>query len=277
MKKLILGLSLFVFTTTLFALSKVNLAPYFKNETGCFILYDMNKNKIASLYNANRCSKRLPPQSTFKVALSLMAFDKHIINQHTVFKWRHAHQNANMPQWNHNQTPHSWLTNSVLWVSRSITPSLGRENIEHYLALFHYGNQDFSGDPGKNNALTNAWLESSLKISAYEQLAFMKNLVNDDLPISKSAQKHTKTNLYRETTANGWKLYGKTGSGSSIESKDGKNPKQAIGWFVGFIQKDKQKYVVILNFTDRKSPTTTEYGGLRAKDTTEKILNQMGF
>ncbi|MDR3503955.1 MAG: penicillin-binding transpeptidase domain-containing protein [Legionella sp.] len=60
----------------------------FKSYNGCFILYSVNKHKVVSEYNpSNRCSQRIAPDSTFKIALSLMAFNEGIINQDTIFKW----------------------------------------------------------------------------------------------------------------------------------------------------------------------------------------------
>ncbi|ASX27927.1 hypothetical protein BA173_03570 [Rickettsia sp. MEAM1 (Bemisia tabaci)] len=56
--------------------------------------------------------------------------------------------------------------------------------------MFSYGNQDTSGDKGKNNGLTNAWLSSSLEISPEEQIAFLQKLAADQLPVSLKAQGH---------------------------------------------------------------------------------------
>ena len=51
-----------------------------------------------------------------------------------------------------------------MWLSQLLTPQLEMPKIKNYLQKFNYGNQDFSADVGKNNGLTNAWLNSSLKI-----------------------------------------------------------------------------------------------------------------
>jgi beta-lactamase class D len=52
------------------------------------------------------------------------------------------------------------------------------------VSLFNYGNVDVSGNPGQGDGLTQAWLTSSLKISALEQVAFMTALFQSFLSIS---------------------------------------------------------------------------------------------
>lgn len=243
-----------------------DLAKAFAGKNGCFILFDVNQQKIITEYNPTRCAQRLTPASTFKVPLSLMAFDEKIINQNTVFKW--DGEDKGMPQWNQDQTPHSWLKNSAVWVSQEITPQLGMKKIKYFLHKFNYGNQNFSGDPYQNNGLTHAWLNSSLKISAEEQLDFLKNFVADKLPVSPDALENTKENIFLETTPNQYQLYGK--SGSCDQS----------GWFIGYIEKSKpnQTYIFVLNFSALdKSNNNNIPGGTQARNLTKKILAQMGL
>ena len=246
----------------------------FKNYHGCFILYDLNKHKIVSEYNPNdHCHQRIAPDSTFKIALSLMAFDKGIINQHTAFKW--DGKKADLPDWNQNQTPSSWLKYSVFWVSQQITPQLGYARIKNYLAAFHYGNQDFSGDPDKHNGLNYAWVSGSLKISAIEQLHFLKSMLSSELPLTQDAIANTKKNLYLGKLNNGADYYGKTGSGQHGRSARQTHPsKLRDGWFVGFIENGAQQYIFVSNLTDKASPSTDKlYGSQILKPITMQLLN----
>lgn len=245
----------------------------FKNYNGCFILYNLNEHKIVSEYNPNnRCNQRISPDSTFKIALSLMAFNQGIINQNTVFKW--DGKKRELPEWNQNQTPHRWLKYSIVWVSQQITPQLGYAHIKHYLANFGYGNQDFSGDPGKNNGLTYAWLGSSLKISAVEQLNFLNAMLSDKLLVTNEAIANTKENLYQGKLDNGADYYGKTGSGRHGRNERLTNPsKLRDGWFVGFIKSGTQQYIFVSNLTD-KVPASTDksYGSVALKPPGSVIL-----
>lgn len=258
MKK-ILTIFLVLFSVSIF--SDTDLSGYFTDKAGCFILYDLNKNILITKYNPARCSQQISPDSTFKIPLSLMAFDQNLITQTTVFKW--DGQKRMLAVWNQNQTPQTWLKNSAVWVSQELTPKLGMNTIKTYLHKFNYGNEDFSG------GITKAWLTSSLKISADEQLEFLKKFVTDKLPVSKQAVVATKANLYLETLPNDWKLYGKTGAGNLKGLQD--------GWFVGYIQKEKQTYIFVTNFSDLQKPTTSEFAGARAKTITKAILNTQHY
>ncbi|KTD82881.1 penicillin-binding transpeptidase domain-containing protein [Legionella waltersii] len=266
------------------AATKPDFIELFKNYDACFLLYDLNEEKIISEYNPkNRCNQRISPDSTFKIALSLMGFNSAIINKHTEFKWNGT--KYDLPDWNQNQTPESWLKYSVVWVSQQITHQLGMARIKHYLAGFDYGNQDFTGDPGKNNGLSHAWLSSSLKISAYEQLNFLKAMLTEELPLSPRAIAYTRANMYLGQLDSGAKYYGKTGSGRHGRNERLANPSRLRdGWFVGFIVSDGHQYVFVSNLTDKKpvpkgnskpDDPILPYGSALLKPITLKILNQL--
>lgn len=262
-------------------ITPLEYSQQFKKYEACFILYDQNKHKIVSQYNPhNRCNQRIAPDSTFKIALSLMAFDQGIINQNTVFKWNG--QKGALPEHDRDQTPRTWLKYSVLWVSQQITPQLGHTRIKNYLADFNYGNQDFSGDPNKNNGLTHAWLASSLKISATEQLHFLNAMLSHKLPINHSAIENTRKNLYLGKLSNGAHYYGKTGSGRHGRNEREANPsKLRDGWFVGFIEQGDQHYIFVSNLTDKIVQASIDksdgglkpYGSQVLKPITMKLLN----
>lgn len=256
-------------------LKNSDFTQIFNSYDACFILYDVNENKNVIYYNENnRCNKLIAPDSTFKVPLSIMAFDQKIITESSIFVW--DGKDKGMNDWNHNQTPTSWEQYSVVWVSQEITPKIGLPKIKKYLSEFKYGNKDFSGDLGKNNGLTHAWLSSSLKISANNQLEFLKSMQKYTLPVSTDSISYTKQNIYLGKIDNGMKLYGKTGSGYQISTKsDIKKIKLRDGWFIGFVENEKNKYVFVTNLSDKTQTTDmTSMCGPVAKKITIKILNE---
>ena len=260
---------------SVYASSSPDFTRLFKNQEGCFLLYNLSQKQVMEVYNKPRCRTEIAPDSTFKIALSLMAFDSGLITQQTVFKWNGTHYS--LPAWNQNQTPQTWLQNSVVWVSQTLTPELGVAKIQKYLQAFDYGNEDFSGDPGANNGLTHAWLESSLKISPAEQLKFLGKLLKNKLPVSAAALNNTKANLYLETSAGGWALYGKTGSGMHPKNQsDNNKPPMQNGWFMGWTQKGAETYLFVLNAQDLVPPATQVPAGMRAKNLAKEILSIEG-
>lgn len=269
----ILAIILAISTTSAVAsgISTSEYSKLFKSYDACFILYNLNTHKIVSEYNPhNRCNERISPDSTFKIPLSLMAFNQGIINQNTVFKWNG--EKGVIPEHEKDHTAASWLKDSVVWVSQRLTPKLGYARIQHYLADFHYGNQDFSGDEGKNNGITHAWLSSSLKISANEQLHFLNAMLTNKLSISKEATNQTMQNLYQGKLDNGADYYGKTGSGRHGNSQ------LRDGWFVGFIKQGSQQYAFVSNLTDKSinnsDPSSKLFGSQLLKQITLTVLNK---
>lgn len=270
-----------LFSLRVVANTPPDYAALFTGYHACFILYSVNKHKVVSEYNPNNyCNQRLAPDSTYKIPLSLMAFNQGIINQKTVFKWD-GNKGA-IPEHERDQTPHTWLKYSVVWVSQQIAPQLGYALIQRYLAGFDYGNQDFTGDPGKHNGLTHAWLASSLKISANEQLKFLKAMLSNELPISPEAVLNTKENLYLGKLNNGADYFGKTGSGRHGRNERLTNPSLLRdGWFVGFIQNGNQQYIFVSNLTDKRVQATIDksdgslkpFGSQILKPIVMKILN----
>ncbi len=203
-----------------------------------------------------------------------MSFDQGIIQQNTVFKW--DGKKRELLDWNQDQTPKSWLKYSAVWVSQRLTPQLGYARIKQYLAKFQYGNQDFSGDPGKDNGLTHTWLSSSLKISAMEQLHFLNAMVQNSFPVSHAAITQTKENLYQGKLENGANYYGKTGTGWRGRSHDGNNSgKIRDGWYVGFIESGAEQCIFVSNLSDKQAPAPTDrsYGSQVLKPITVKLLN----
>lgn len=274
-----------VLLTTTFNLSAKNIttqefAKNFKDYDACFMIYDVKAKKVVSEYNPhNRCSQRIAANSTFKVPLSLMAFDDGLIKQDTTFKWNGEKCFLDTHERDH--TPATWMQHSVVWVSQLLAPQLGADKMKHYLAAFQYGNQDMSGDPGKNNGLTHSWLGSSLQISGKEQLNFLNGMLNNTLPISQDAINYTKQNMYLGKLENGAEIYGKTGSGRHGRNERLENPsKKRDGWFVGFIEKNNQQYIFVSNLTDKVDQTPNEkgsiepYGSQVLKPITMGLLNE---
>ncbi|WP_407230733.1 penicillin-binding transpeptidase domain-containing protein [Escherichia coli] len=62
-------------------------SPLFEGTEGCFY-FTMHPQTLKLLNSIKqKCATQMAPDSTFKIALSLMAFDAEIIDQKTIFKW----------------------------------------------------------------------------------------------------------------------------------------------------------------------------------------------
>jgi beta-lactamase class D len=236
----------------------------------CFVA----KENSTLIKREGRCAQRHTPCSTFKLAISLMGYNEGILTDVTHPEWPYrVGYDAWKASWKQPHNPTTWIKDSCVWYSQKITQTLGMAKFKKYVNEFHYGNQDVSGDIGKDNGLTHAWLSSSLQISADEQVDFLQRLLKNKLPVDKKTQNLTRAIFYVEDLPHGWKLYGKTGSGLQQNSDRSLNPKLQVGWFVGWVEKGARKIVFANYIVAPRSEDLS--GGQQAKSDAIKELNDL--
>jgi beta-lactamase class D len=224
------------------ASGSLNMATAVAQEPkSCTVILDARSGAV--VHRDGICDERFSPASTFKVPLAVMGFDAGILKgaHDPAWAW---HEGIEAPKRDRKTVdPMTWERDSVLWYSREVTRRLGFDRFASYVSQLDYGNKDISGNPGKNNGLTHAWLASSLVISADEQVRFVRKLLMDTLPLSKEAQAKTRAIVPGFDAPGGWRVYGKTGSIWLRDSKGEFDREQPIGWFVGWAQKRGQRVV----------------------------------
>jgi beta-lactamase class D len=89
---------------------------------------------------------------------------------------------------------------------------------------------------------------------------------------SKRAIDLTKDLTYIETSPNGFKFSGKTGSNFYDEEH-----KIRLGWFIAHISNGEKEYITATNFSDLAPTFDTTYGGAKAREITEAILQEKGL
>ncbi|MCX7115289.1 MAG: class D beta-lactamase [Gammaproteobacteria bacterium] len=252
-----------------FAISSLAFA-----ETNCFIA----KENGHIIKQEGECAVRHSPCSTFKIAISLMGYNEGILLDatHPEFLYKPGYIDSfgpfPMEAWKQPQNPTTWIKNSCIWYSQLITQKMGVKKFKQYVRQFQYGNQDVAGDPKKNNGLTHAWLSSSLQISPQEQVTFIEKLVALQLPVRQKATTLTRDIFFIETLSNGWRLYGKTGTGFQLNPDGSQNQDRQIGWFVGWVEKQNRKIIFAQYAEDKQKMDST--AGRRVKEIAkERIIH----
>jgi beta-lactamase class D len=210
------------------------------------------------------CHERTSPASTFKVPLSLMGYDAGILTDEDAPAWPYRPEyRAWNDAWKKTITPRPWLRDSVVWYSQALTRAMGMERFKGYVDAFGYGNRDVSGDPGKANGLTHAWLSSSLRISPVEQVAFLRKLLRSELPVSARARDMTMA-IMPAFSSEGWTVRGKTGTGYP-RGRDGKPDRsRQFGWFVGWAEKGSRTVLLARLIRDERKQNSI--ASFRARD-----------
>ena len=222
----------------LFAGSPVAAAPRIVAE--CTVILDAVTATV--LFRDGICDRRVTPMSSFKLPLAMIGYDAGILADEHNPAWPYRAELDRPKRERKTVDPTIWEKDSILWYSQELTRSLGEDRFADYIDKFSYGNGDVSGDPGKDNGLTESWLVSSLVISPDEQATFLRRFLIRALPLSTEAYDLTHRITPRFEAADGWIVQGKTGSGWVGEKgkTDRSNP---LGWFVGWAEKDGQHVV----------------------------------
>lgn len=213
-----------------------DLAQYFQGIDGAFVLYDVKQDKYYR-HNAKRCDERLSPCSTFKIPNALIALETGVAaNENFVLKWdsvKTPRQNLLNSNWARDHDLLSAMRFSVVWYFQELARRIGEQNNKKFLGQMVYGNQDISGGADK------FWLANSLKISANEQVEFLKKFYYGKLGHSSRAIDIVKSIIVLEQTGQ-YKLSGKTGAGPRENGK-------MLGWLVGYVETNANVYFYALN------------------------------
>jgi len=200
---------------------------------GCFILYNQAGNEYIK-YNPTLCDTGYIPASTFKIPNSLIALEEGVIKDtNQIIKWD-GHEWPNKP-WNQDQTLKTSMKFSCIWAYIGIAEQAGIKKYQDYVNSFDCGNKNLTGPP------TRFWLAGLFRISANQQIDFLRKFYNYELPkISRQSIDIVKDIIVIEQTDN-YKFSGKTGGGMLTET-------DYVMWLVGYIEKDNKPYFYAMNF-----------------------------
>ena len=235
-------------------ISEIDLSASITSDTGCFVLYDLQKDAW-TIYDQKQATRRVSPDSTFKIYDALFALEENIITpQNSGLYW--DHQVYPFAQWNQDQDLTSAMQASVNWYFHELNSQMGDAVLRSYLREIGYGNQDLS------SGLSSFWLESSLKISAAEQVELLVRLYQNKLDFSVENMQAVRDALCLYSSPD-TALYGKTGTGRV-------NGQDVNGWFVGWIKSRSDVYFFALNIQDEQGAA-----GSRAYEVAVDVLEEL--
>lgn len=217
---------------------KIEFKKYFDeyNVIGTFVLYDSN-NKKFTRYNPERAKKQFIPASTFKIANTLIGLETGVLpDENYVFKWNG--ESRFLKDWEKDLNVRDAFQASCVPCYQELARNIGEARMFQWVKKLNYGNKDISG------GIDQFWLTGNLRISADQEVKFLRKLYKNDLPVSKSNQEKVKKIMLRAENSR-YKIYGKTGWQFEDNEKTGK--RHSIGWFVGFLEQNENVYFFALN------------------------------
>ncbi|MEG3639417.1 class D beta-lactamase [Magnetococcus sp. PR-3] len=182
------------------------------------------------VHNQARSGQRFVPASTFKIPHTLIALQEMAVHPQEILLW--DGQQHPYPPWNRNHTLASAFKYSCVWCFQELAKRLGPQAYGHYLQEMAYG----TAVAGPK--LTNFWLQGDLKISAKEQIAFLRKLYLQQLPFSPQHFSTLKQIMQVEKTED-YQIYAKTGWAAKVYPQ--------VGWYVGYVVGKRGVWMFALN------------------------------
>lgn len=171
------------------------------------------------VFNPERAKTKLAVASTFKIPNTLIGVEENIVSsESSVFAWDGTRYEY--PSWNQDQTLASAFQVSCVWCYQIIAKKVGAEKYKTYIKGLNYGHLPDTFD------ITQFWLDGTLKISAYEQIEFLKQLYQQALPFSQNSFNVLKKVMLAEKNEN-YAMYAKSGWAIRVSSP--------VGWYVGYV------------------------------------------
>jgi beta-lactamase class D len=187
---------------------------------GTLVIHEPQRDRFL-VFNEARARQRFLPASTFKIPNALIALEVGSIrDQHEVFRWDRKPKLRRV--WERDHTLDTGMRESVVWMYQEIARRTGKARMKEWLAKFEYGNQDIGG------AIDNFWLQGGLRVSAMEQVEFLRKLREGRLPVSQRSSRLVRNALVFERTP-GYTIYAKTGTTGTV--------REPVAWWVGWVER----------------------------------------
>lgn len=226
------------------------------------VIYNRSTGEIVNIDPA-RSGQRLSPCSTFKIYNTLIGLELGLIKgvDEPWYKWDGVKRD--IEGWNYDLTLREAFRVSAVPAFQILARQIGEAGMKDYIEKIGYGSKDIT------SGIDIFWLPkpntTSIVISADEQVALLKKLLDGKLPFSEKNIATLRDIMLVEKTEKG-ALYGKTGSGTDASGK--KN----LGWFVGFLESKGTTYVFACNITGGENPS-----GKTARTMVENVLKSQGL
>jgi beta-lactamase class D len=204
------------------------------NVVGTFVLHD-ERTGTTHRYDEARAAQRFIPASTFKIFNSMAALDAGAVRDiDEVIAWDGVVRNNEA--WDRDQRMREAFQRSAVWFYQELARRVGEARMRDLLQREGYGNRSTEG------GIDQFWLTGGLRISADEQVDFLRRLRRRELGFSPRAMGAVEQILVMERGADAqgaWVLRGKTGWARSEGSQ--------TGWLVGWLDRGDDAWFYAMN------------------------------
>jgi beta-lactamase class D len=215
---------------------------------GTLLVYEEDT-KTMHVFDATRARHPYLPASTFKIFNAMVAIDTGAVtDEFETIPWDGTVRSIGgkpMAEWNRANSLASGMRYSTVWLYKEVARRAGQQRMQAWLDKADYGNHDISG------GIDRFWLDGGLRISAEQQVSFLRRLADGTLPFSARAQEIARRITVYESAPT-YELHAKTGWGTNA-AQDNPDPAKAsdIGWYVGWVEHDGKRWFFAMNIDIR--------------------------
>ncbi|TGK25234.1 class D beta-lactamase [Leptospira stimsonii] len=211
------------------SVSEVDRTFNSSGKKGTLIISSLDGSK-EWIHDQRRSEERFLPASTFKIPNTLIALQEKIVSDEN-FEFRWNGTRTDVEDWNQDQTLKSAFQRSCVWCYQELAVEVGLKKYETYLQKMEYGNLKTGKD------VRTFWLEGDLRISAREQIDFLKKLYLRKFAFD-SKNYEILRKIFLVGSGSDSSFFAKTGWAQSVPS---------IGWYVGYLETKTEVWFFALN------------------------------
>ena len=213
----------------------------FGTMMGTFVLYD-DIEGITLVHDPARAQQRFSPWSTFELPAILILLDSGVlpsVDQKVPWDKERYPVHDSLPdylkvEWGQDHSLQSAYHSYAVWLFLDQMDKVSCDMIKNYLTNFSYG------EWGGGDCSTGFWLGKELKISAAEQVKFLRALIGRQFALKSEVISAVLPMMLVQKGEN-YQLAFKTGSGATDD--------QAFGWAIGYVIKEGRYYFFAMNLS----------------------------
>ncbi|RYU79150.1 class D beta-lactamase [Hymenobacter persicinus] len=245
------------------ALTERNFQKHFDDYgvRGSFLLFDQSANRFTA-YNVARCNEGFLPGATFQIPAVLIGLDTGVLKDTTQLLHYDGTPPAD-PQFSKDVTVGWAIRQKCEPCFQQLSRDIGVKRYQQKLMGLKFGSMVVMPE-----SLDSFWQAGMSRVSQFQQVAFLRRLYNQQLPLTPQSQAQTKR-LFRLQSRPGWTLYGKLG-----KTRRGK---MSNGWFVGWLEQAGSVYFFALNIEPKDGKDANEQFLKGRREITEHLLQELSL
>jgi beta-lactamase class D len=239
---------------------------------GAFVVLDPTREALIFAESEPELAQRpFIPASTFKIVNSLIALEtgvaetpEFMLEWDGVERWFAA--------WNRDHDMRSAFEVSAVWYYQELARRIGAQRMAEWLGALDYGNADSSG------GIDTFWLNGNLRVSAREQVEFLRRLHEGATPFSPRTVELFLDQVMIPELRSGATIRAKTGW---ARTQDFEDPASAgfdghLGWFVGSPKGAESPRVYFATLLLAPEPAPDTFSADR-RALSEELLRELGY